>query len=517
MISGNGSFTKAGAGTLTLTNAHTYTGNTYITGGTLKVTGSAGLNEGIVNTTYTTAGGFPSPAPAVSSWTQVTVQPTARWGASTNNGGGNVYPSWGTTTIWGYAGYIDNTTTAPITYTFGKSFDDGAYLQIDGNSIINDNTYTDTVTNTVTLAPGLHSFDLLFGQDTGGVGPVGGNYGSFGVAYNTVGNTATTGTWLQIGPSSSDTAFFASNLGQLPSTSSVILSSNTTFDASGTNGAAVVIGSMADGSANPTGQQVLLGSSALFTGNDNTNTQFSGVISGAGGSLNKVGSGTFTLAGANTYTGGTTVSGGTLDIEPVLGSPTVSSLPSGSTVINSSNLIVNAPNTTASSVNGTGALTVGTGTGGSPNLTTAIVNQNSITINAGATLALHGPNQLASQTSQLTLNGNGTLDLGGNGIIVNYTGTSPLPAIQAAITTGSNNGTYTGPYASAAITSSAAAANPIALAIGYGEASVVLPNGGTFMGATVPAAPAPCWHAPPMAATPISMEPSTSATSRSFS
>jgi fibronectin-binding autotransporter adhesin len=59
---------------------------------------------------------------------------------------------------------------------------------------------------------------------------------------------------------------------------------------------------------------VTLGSATLTTGNDNTNTTFSGLISGSGG-LAKVGSGTFALTGANSYAGGTIVSAGTLVVD----------------------------------------------------------------------------------------------------------------------------------------------------------------------------------------------------------
>jgi autotransporter-associated beta strand protein len=58
---------------------------------------------------------------------------------------------------------------------------------------------------------------------------------------------------------------------------------------------------------------VTLGSATLTTGNDNTSTTFSGVISGTGG-LVKIGAGTLTLTGANTYTGPTIVSGGMLQV-----------------------------------------------------------------------------------------------------------------------------------------------------------------------------------------------------------
>lgn len=54
----------------------------------------------------------------------------------------------------------------------------------------------------------------------------------------------------------------------------------------------------------------------LTTGGDNSSTTFSGVIRDgkSATSLTKIGNGTLTLSGLNTYTGGTTISGGTLQI-----------------------------------------------------------------------------------------------------------------------------------------------------------------------------------------------------------
>ncbi|HEY7059850.1 MAG TPA: autotransporter-associated beta strand repeat-containing protein [Chloroflexota bacterium] len=74
------------------------------------------------------------------------------------------------------------------------------------------------------------------------------------------------------------------------------------------NGFSDTIGSLASGG------NVSLGNATLTTGGDGTSTIFSGVIGGTGGNLNKMGAGTFTLAGtlANTYTGVTTVTAGTL-------------------------------------------------------------------------------------------------------------------------------------------------------------------------------------------------------------
>ncbi|WP_446653481.1 autotransporter-associated beta strand repeat-containing protein [Blastomonas sp.] len=58
---------------------------------------------------------------------------------------------------------------------------------------------------------------------------------------------------------------------------------------------------------------IALGSGTLVVGSDNSSSLFSGMISGSGG-LQKIGTGTFTLTGINSYTGLTLVNGGTLVI-----------------------------------------------------------------------------------------------------------------------------------------------------------------------------------------------------------
>jgi autotransporter-associated beta strand protein len=58
----------------------------------------------------------------------------------------------------------------------------------------------------------------------------------------------------------------------------------------------------------------LLGANELTVGGNHGSTEVSGVISGTGGSLVKVGTGALALSGTNTYSGGTTLAGGTVSV-----------------------------------------------------------------------------------------------------------------------------------------------------------------------------------------------------------
>ena len=73
---------------------------------------------------------------------------------------------------------------------------------------------------------------------------------------------------------------------------------------------------------------IALGSYNLTVGSNNLSTAFSGVLKDGGyyggslAKLTKIGTGTLTLSGANTYTGGTTVKAGTLLVSNTRGSGT---------------------------------------------------------------------------------------------------------------------------------------------------------------------------------------------------
>src|SRR5439155_16960949 len=114
------------------------------------------------------------------------------------------------------------------------------------------------------------------------------------------------------------------------------------------------IGALSGGGAS--GGSVNLNTAApltLTTGANNSSTTFAGSITGGNASLIKIGSGTFTLSGANTYTGATTVNAGKLLLANSLTT-------SSSVTVASATLEIGAAN--GSRVLKTGALAV-SGTG----------------------------------------------------------------------------------------------------------------------------------------------------------
>jgi fibronectin-binding autotransporter adhesin len=182
---------------------------------------------------------------------------------------------------------------------------------------------------------------------------------------------------------------------------------------------------------------IQLGSATLTTNGDSSSTTFAGVISGSGGALTKVGTGTLVLSGANTFTGPTTITGGTLQ----LGSGGTAGSLASSSIVDNGVLVLNRSDVLQLSgvISGTGSL-VQAGTG-----ITQLTGANTYT---GGTLVSAG--RLVGNTSSLrgAIQNNATLEFA-QGTAGTYAG--PLSGSGAFEKTGAgllnltgDNSTFTG-------------------------------------------------------------------------
>lgn len=134
----------------------------------------------------------------------------------------------------------------------------------------------------------------------------------------------------------------------IPSASAVGVNNGATFDL---NDFSQTIGSLSNDFTTGSGGSVKLGAlstTTLTTGGDNTDSIFSGIIQGAG-NVTKVGTGTFTLTGANIYLGNTTLNAGGITILGSLASTVIANnttgitrLVNGGTITGSGGVSVNA-------------------------------------------------------------------------------------------------------------------------------------------------------------------------------
>jgi autotransporter-associated beta strand protein len=185
-----------------------------------------------------------------------------------------------------------------------------------------------------------------------------------------------------------------------------------TFDMSGLTSTGMTAGSI-EGAGS-----YVLGAKTLTTGSNNLSTQVDGVISGTGGGLTKVGTGTLTLTGTNTYTGATTISAGTLALSgfgdissssivtvngtfdisaatlPFVGITALAGSSTGVVNLGSRGLFVsNASSEFAGVIQGSGGFEVGSGT---QTLSGVNTYTNVTQIDTGARLALKGAGSIAS-------------------------------------------------------------------------------------------------------------------------
>ncbi|MDP9992880.1 outer membrane autotransporter protein [Variovorax boronicumulans] len=276
VVTGAGSLRKTGAGTLQLGAANFYAGGTEVAAGSLEALVTGALGAGPVSVADNASLAFANSAEAG----KLAITVAARGGAPTDNGG--------------FVAFRDSSSAGNATITTNKGasveFRDSSSA---GNAVIENRGGLTTLWFNATAGKAqITNFDggridLLDDASAGQARLVNESGGAISFFDRT----------------SADQATVVNNAGAQLGIGSL------------TN-AGLSIGSL-EGAGS-----VLLGSKALTTGGLNTSTTVSGTISGTGGSVVKVGSGTLTLSGANTYTGGTTVAAGTLAANNTGGSAT---------------------------------------------------------------------------------------------------------------------------------------------------------------------------------------------------
>ncbi|WP_187275176.1 autotransporter-associated beta strand repeat-containing protein [Methylobacterium sp. WL120] len=465
---------KLGAGTLTLSGASTYTGATTVQAGTLVIAGGGAITSNVSNNaTFTNAGtvtGNLSNAGLAGNTGTITGT-AANTGTLSNAGtiGGGLTNLAGTTTNTGTInggaailagtftttgivnGTLSNAATVnaqgqingAVTNNAGASFvqtdaltgigrltNDGS-IDLGGNSLVvgslTGSTAAATIANGGTLSAGSDGTSSAYAGTIGGA-----------TALTKVG----TGT-LTLSGANGYTGATAINAGTLAAgaanafsaTSAVTIASGARMDLATFNQA---IASLAGSGS------VTLGSGILTTGGSNASTAYAGTISGSGG-LIKVGTGTFTLSGANSYTGTTTVSAGTLANTGSLAGPVANA----ATFTNAGSVagaLANAGNAT-----NTGSLSGGVANSG--NLTTSgtiaggLTNTGTVTASAGR---IDGAIANNAGTFSVTGNvaSNGTLtNAGGATVAVAGSGAYGIAGLltNAGSLTVANGGSLTAP------------------------------------------------------------------------
>jgi autotransporter-associated beta strand protein len=463
-IAGSGTLTKSGADTLTLSTANTYTGGTNVTGGLLRVGNNSALGTGPVAVTSPAILDLDGYSPTIGNLSgSGTIDDVIAGGSSTL--------AINTSTSSSFSGTIQNTTGAVAisvsgtgtqilsganTYTGGTTVSGGT-LQMGSTSALG--------TGPVAVAsPGI--------LDLNGNSPTIGNLSGSGTVDN-----VTAGGSLTLAIDTTTSTNFSGVIQN--TTGSVALSvsgtgtqalsgANTYTGGTDINGGVLNVGS--SGALGSTGIIGFGGGTLQYSSNNTTdysprvstaanqlysvdtngqNVTWATALTSSGGSLTKVGTGTLTLSGPNTFSGGTAVTAGTLFIAPAGSNATFD----GSGNLETANTLTALPN---------GVLSIGGS--GTVQLADGVTGQTFVTPSSYSAQPTSNIN-----ITSLSISGTGTLDIGNNRIIIDYSGpaTDPIASIEQWIKNG-----YYGIYGPSIISSDVAtddAASGLSYGIGYAD------------------------------------------------
>jgi uncharacterized protein with beta-barrel porin domain len=194
-----------------------------------------------------------------------------------------------------------------------------------------------------------------------------------------------------------------------------------TFDMSG-----LTDGGMTAGSIEGAGSYIL-GGNALTVGSNNLSTTVSGVISGVGGSLIKVGTGTLTLTNTETYTGATTIDAGALMVNGSI-------VASSGVTVNSGGTLEGTGTVSSTTINSGGTFMPGNGTPG-----TSMTVSGSLAFMSGA-LYLVQVNPTTASFANVTV---GTASLNGTVDAVFASGAYMQKQYTILASSGGVSGTFT--------------------------------------------------------------------------
>ncbi len=338
-LPGNVSETLLPKGTFTINN-----------GGKLAFTGYNQLRDSTVTPpVVVNAGGV------VDSGNTVTTLRDVHLAGGTLRAIGNFGQQWGTFVLFGTLSVTESSSILDITGNVNNGITPGAHqgnqtltLNVSEGAILTNTVQIRNSITDVTLAPVVYSITKA------GLGSV-----VLG-AENTYGGKTT----IHAGTLNFAHRYAVSN-------STVVMNGGSVVFSSAVAGNAFTFGGLESTGAG-LGYDIALTNDAgsaitLMVGNNASNTLYAGVLSGSG-SLVKVGTGTLTLTGANTYTGTTMVNGGTLAATNMttLGATPDITLALGSTLAFSANdetfngaLTVNVSSNTASLMTVSGPLVLG--------------------------------------------------------------------------------------------------------------------------------------------------------------
>ena len=310
IVSGNGSLTKLGAGTLILNGANTHTGGTTISGGTLEIGNGGSVAGNIVNNGILSYN-------AQNIYMTTTVNGVISGSGSLLKSGGGT----GTHTV---------VLTGANTYTGGTTVSAGVLSVGNGGTT---GSIVGNVVNNATLAFNRSDDTSFAGIISGSGGVTKSGAGTLTVTGNNTytGTTNIQGGAVQIG-NGGTTGWIAGGF-----TGGTVIF-NRSDDISTSKGISSTLVKQGAGTLTYTGQKsggnVIVSSGTFQVGNGgtqgsiNTNitnnaavvfnrsdlTLFGAYTMSGSGSMTKLGAGTLMLTGENTYTGGTTISNGTLQI-----------------------------------------------------------------------------------------------------------------------------------------------------------------------------------------------------------